>query len=420
MGYAIFNGVSSTSLGLVIQTPPNETYPEKDVETIHVIGRNGDVILDHDSYKNGSRVYNFAVAFPDLPCVECGGKVFVRDSLSDKLTNPRYAWICNDVNSSIKVLTVSSAPSVGDTLYYYNSGAEYGIITSESNSSGTFNFYTRVFTKWMHSAKGYAILEDSYAPDVFRKAIYYNGGSYTNAYGQATAFEVEFICKPQKYLKDYATEIEIDYEDIVDTWYELDNPTDQNASPIFGPSNIIPWTNHVPYITAMYNGVLTRWLWDEEDAVSPNYAWKNKNLATDSVVYTVSQNPDPSDPQLNKIYGDPQCTDLITTITNRVDTLTLYKILVCRDKDDFDGNDHWTIDVNNDYGEAGRITVNSEYMECYDETGSSIVLKNQYVSISGTEGFPMLCPGKNYIMFDGGEGGGPINAVKLIQNYWVL
>ena len=218
-------------------------------------------------------------------------------------------------------------------------------------------------------------------------------------------------------MKDYATEIEIDYEDIVDTWYELDNPTDQNASPIFGPSNIIPRTNHVPYITAMYNGVLTRWLWDEEDAVSPNYAWKNKNLATDSVVFTVSQNPEAG---VDKIYGDAQCTDEITTVTNYVTTLTLYKILVCRDKDDFDGNDHWTIDVNNDYGEAGRITVNSEYMECYDETGSSIVLKNQYVSISGTEGFPMLCPGKNYIMFDGGEGGGPINAVKLIQNYWVL
>ncbi len=63
MGKIIFNNVSSEDLGLVVQTPPSYEFPGKDVESTHVIGRNGDVVIDNGSYKNVTRTYNVAVVF---------------------------------------------------------------------------------------------------------------------------------------------------------------------------------------------------------------------------------------------------------------------------------------------------------------------------------------------------------------------
>ena len=361
MGWVKFNDIySSTGSGrtaidssfdLVVQTPPTETYPERDIDVIHITGRNGDIFLDKDSYKNGTRVYNFAVRFP------------------------------NELASD-------------------------------------FSNITRKVTSWLHSAKGYAILEDSYSPDVYRKALFKNAGSYVNAYDQATAFEVEFDCKPQKFLKAYASALEIPWSNVNNTWYKIENPTDQIALPILGPSNIIPYTNHQPYITANIGGSSVRWLKYDEGAVSPSWAWRNKTLTEDSIVYTDGNIE--IIPGTTKIYGDPELTDEIATITSYQPNVALWQIMICRDKDHFLDDDHWTIDVNNDYGECPYLTVNSEYMECYDESGSDIVLKNQFVTISGTQGFPRLYPGDNYIKFIGGTGGGPTNDIKLIRNFWYL
>lgn len=57
MGNFKFNGTSSEDLGLVIQTPPTYSYPERDAETIHVPGRNGDLIIDKNNFKNVKRSY---------------------------------------------------------------------------------------------------------------------------------------------------------------------------------------------------------------------------------------------------------------------------------------------------------------------------------------------------------------------------
>ncbi len=63
MGKIIFNNISSEDLGLVVQTPPSYEFPAKDVESTHVIGRNGDVVIDNSSYKNVTRTYNVASVF---------------------------------------------------------------------------------------------------------------------------------------------------------------------------------------------------------------------------------------------------------------------------------------------------------------------------------------------------------------------
>lgn len=63
MGRFKFNGISSEDFGLVIQTPPTYVYPERDLINTHVPGRNGDVVIDNNCYKNIERTYLIAKIF---------------------------------------------------------------------------------------------------------------------------------------------------------------------------------------------------------------------------------------------------------------------------------------------------------------------------------------------------------------------
>lgn len=59
----IFNDISSADLGLVIQAPPAYEFPERDMTSTHIVGRNGDLIVDNKCYKNVTRSYNLAMAY---------------------------------------------------------------------------------------------------------------------------------------------------------------------------------------------------------------------------------------------------------------------------------------------------------------------------------------------------------------------
>ena len=89
--------------------------------------------------------------------------------------------------------------------------------------------YTEVASKlvqWLHSASGYARLEDSYEPDFYRMAMYKDSGSISNIYNKAGQIEVEFTCKPQRYFKSG------EIADIFTTSTEYRNPTDFPAKPL--------------------------------------------------------------------------------------------------------------------------------------------------------------------------------------------
>jgi len=58
-----FNGVSTEELGVVIQNTPSYSYPERDMETTHIPGRNGDIVIDNNCYKNVARQYNLAKGY---------------------------------------------------------------------------------------------------------------------------------------------------------------------------------------------------------------------------------------------------------------------------------------------------------------------------------------------------------------------
>ena len=75
----IYNGKSSADMGLVIQAPPVYTLAERDVEKIHVPGRNGDVIIDKGSYKNTQREYSLAKGYihgPVMTTVNNGQELY--------------------------------------------------------------------------------------------------------------------------------------------------------------------------------------------------------------------------------------------------------------------------------------------------------------------------------------------------------
>lgn len=55
--------------------------------------------------------------------------------------------------------------------------------------------------KWLHSAPGYARLEDSYEPDFYRLAYYNEKISLENLFNEAGRGEIKFICKPQRFYK---------------------------------------------------------------------------------------------------------------------------------------------------------------------------------------------------------------------------
>lgn len=142
-----FNGKCTNEFGIVIQEPPVYDFPEKDYEIQHVPGRTGDIVVDLGSYKNTQRTYNLVNIF----------------------TNE------------------------GTAIFPWKSGT--------TPLASDFITRAKAMVKWFIDAKGYCRLEDDYEPDVYRKAMYYAGGSFANLYDQGTAIQATFECKPQRFYK---------------------------------------------------------------------------------------------------------------------------------------------------------------------------------------------------------------------------
>jgi hypothetical protein len=61
MSYFTFDGFRSDQNGILVERKRTLGIPERDVEKIHVPGRNGDVLIDHASYSNAKISYDCAV-----------------------------------------------------------------------------------------------------------------------------------------------------------------------------------------------------------------------------------------------------------------------------------------------------------------------------------------------------------------------
>lgn len=157
MGELIFNGVSSRSIGLEVETFPEYQTPKRTYTKVHIPGRNGDLIVDGGCWENVKRSY----------LLSFGSYEISYRVLANKLSN------------------------------------------------------------WLHSTNSYARLEDSYEPDYYRLAVYLEEATMTNIYNHGSEINVEFDCKPQRFLK-------IGDEPIVlkNSGTKIQNPTDFPSLPI--------------------------------------------------------------------------------------------------------------------------------------------------------------------------------------------
>lgn len=183
MGNFKFGEHSTKDFDLVIQAPPTYNFPEKDVTVEHIPGRNGDLIIDNNCWKNTERTYSIASVFRP-------GTDFV--SNSERLI------------------------------------------------------------KWLTLKEGYHRLEDSYDPNVYRLASFKQNGSLTNYYDIATAINITFDCKPQRYLKN--GEKSVEFSGSVAT---LENPTGYQALPEITIKNILPLDNEVLLCTIQNESKVT-------------------------------------------------------------------------------------------------------------------------------------------------------------------
>ena len=61
MGEIKINGISSKTIGLEVETYPNYVAPKRSYETVHVPGRNGDLVFDNGCYENVRRSYEVSI-----------------------------------------------------------------------------------------------------------------------------------------------------------------------------------------------------------------------------------------------------------------------------------------------------------------------------------------------------------------------
>ena len=110
-----------------------------------------------------------------------------------------------------------------DNGSYQNVTRKYSISVGEID--GNFTTLAAGVSEWLHSASGYARLEDSYESDYFRLAYYVADAEMENLFHQAGKMSIEFNCKPARFLKAGERAVPLT------TAGSLRNPTFQKSFP---------------------------------------------------------------------------------------------------------------------------------------------------------------------------------------------
>lgn len=104
-----------------------------------------------------------------------------------------------------KVLDVISVPGrngdlVVDTGTYRNVTRPYKVSIATFGKD-TYSQKMSKVAEWLYSPVGYARLEDSYDEAYFRYAYYGDAVTFENLFDEAGRATLQFICKPERYLK---------------------------------------------------------------------------------------------------------------------------------------------------------------------------------------------------------------------------
>lgn len=150
-----FNGKSLADFGVHCSGDGVFNSPEKDFETVEVPGRNGDLHIFNERFKNVDLTYKAFIVGDDYPSNY--GDSFYDDARSDKAID--------------------------------------------------FRARMRSLRAWLMYQNGYCRLEDTYHPDEYRKALFKGPLETEAVYLQAGEFDLTFNCMPQRFLKsgEFAT-----------------------------------------------------------------------------------------------------------------------------------------------------------------------------------------------------------------------
>lgn len=90
----------------------------------------------------------------------------------------------------------------GDLIVDYGSykNVERTYTVSLGSDNASFPALARAIADWVSSATGYAVLQDSYEPDVYRMARFASSLDITNVLDRAALATITFDCKPQRFL----------------------------------------------------------------------------------------------------------------------------------------------------------------------------------------------------------------------------
>ncbi len=152
------------------------------------------------------------IIFNGIPSTECG--IHVEKP-------PVYAVPERDY--SVVHIPGRNGDIVVDNGSYKNTSRCYDISFGEPERN--FTEGASGVSEWLHSASGYARLEDSYEPDYFRLAYYAQENEIENIFHKAGKATLEFVCKPGRFLKTGERPVSFTSASV------LKNPTFQIALP---------------------------------------------------------------------------------------------------------------------------------------------------------------------------------------------
>lgn len=168
-----FNGKSLADFGVHVSGDGTYNSPEKDFETVEVPGRNGDLHIFNERFKNVDLTYKAFIVGDNWPSNY--GESFYDDARSDKAID--------------------------------------------------FRARMRSLRAWLMYQNGYCRLEDTYHPDEFRKALFKGPLETEAVFLQAGEFDLTFNCMPQRFLKTGEFPVTYEYESVPLVETALYNPT---------------------------------------------------------------------------------------------------------------------------------------------------------------------------------------------------
>lgn len=104
-------------------------------------------------------------------------------------------------------------------------GRSYRVWFTENKNRNLVEYVDAVMA-WLNSVDGYARLEDSFEPDVFRLAYYSGGNDVDNILMQAGEATLRFTCRAERFLKEGEQTI------IVSDGSKIYNPTRFESKPL--------------------------------------------------------------------------------------------------------------------------------------------------------------------------------------------